>query len=165
MSRHRPANDGALTRKISKIILDDHFSPIVGSIIPDLLGDPNARARALERSFLHSARSCDTFDAQRLDESYGKHWTEQGLAPALVLNSTWAETGYRVAFAPFRLKESSDGTLYSFSDKGMPDNDVKLMEAAVVSARFPLILPPYSVVREAGNKWHFVDGGYADSSG
>ena len=182
----RPDDDDALSRKLSKVVQDDHFSPVVGSIIRDFLWNPNARARALESSFVESVRSCDVFAAQRLRQSYGAHWTTESTEPALVLNATWAETGYRVAFAPFGLKGKSAGTLYSFFDAEMPRHDVSLVEAAVASARFPGILPPYTYVRkpdtsdpkstskvgkldanaqESETKWHFVDGGYADSSG
>ena len=43
-----------------------------------------------------------------------------------------------------------------------------LMDAAVVSARFPGILPPFSVTMKADDRelrWNFVDGGYSDSTG
>jgi hypothetical protein len=39
------------------------------------------------------------------------------------------------------------------------------MNAAVVSARFPAILPPHSVSIRDGSPWNFVDGGYSDNSG
>ena len=48
----------------------------------------------------------------------------------------------------------------------MPDvRDKTLMEAAAVSARFPLILPPFSVKMKDGKQWNFVDGAYSDNSG
>ena len=46
-----------------------------------------------------------------------------------------------------------------------------LMFAAVASARFPFIMPPYAISVKssapdgAAARWNFVDGGYADSSG
>src|SRR5262249_22254107 len=57
--------------------------------------------------------------------------------------------------------------LYSFLDENMPSQlGMTLMDAAVVSARFPAILPPHSVSIEDGSlRWNFVDGGYSDSSG
>jgi hypothetical protein len=60
----------------------------------------------------------------------------------------------------------------------MPDDlKLTLMDAAVVSARFPAVLPPYSVTINKVDKdkttekpsgtmlWNFVDGGYSDTSG
>jgi hypothetical protein len=56
--------------------------------------------------------------------------------------------GFRVAFAPFDLNEL-DESLYSFSDPMMPDErGQSLMQAAGVSARFPLIMPPFSAAIE-----------------
>jgi hypothetical protein len=195
MTGTQSKDDGPLSKKISKIMRDDHFSPVVGSIAHDFLIDPSARAGALERSFVSSAGTCDSRAGKLLDGLYKDHWSGPGAAaPALVLNATWAETGYRVAFAPFELHAPGNQTLYSFSDKNMPGDGVRLMKAAVVSARFPFILSPYTFVRKpnpeeneekpetkserredkgagkksgegTGNKWHFVDGGYADSSG
>ena len=51
------------------------------------------------------------------------------------------------------------------------ENAVTLMQAAVVSARFPGILPPFTVKTPVTAEmpddhwWNFVDGGYANSSG
>ena len=51
------------------------------------------------------------------------------------------------------------------------ENAVTLMQAAVVSARFPGILPPFTVKTPVTAEmpddhwWNFVDGGYADLSG
>jgi Patatin-like phospholipase len=157
--------DGPLTRKVKDIMERDHFSPVVASIIPDLLGESNGRSEILEKSF-------EDFDdsavAARLREPFLAHWFDGSVAPGLVLNATWAETGYRVAFAPFTLESSKshDGTLYSFADARMPDEyEIPLMKAAVISARFPGILPPFSMKMSNGHWWNFVDGGYADSSG
>ncbi len=81
-----------------------------------------------------------------------------------------------MAFAPFNL-HSTDESLYSFSDADMPSEQAttNLMEAAAVSARFPLIMPPFSVVMQNPDKlkpkkmdtkrWNFVDGAYSDNSG
>jgi hypothetical protein len=159
---HPRQTDGPLTQDVMGVVGHDHFSPVVGSIVPDLLGEKNGRAEALEQSF----EASDNKNVEdRLEQDYLDHWREDSVAPALVLNATWAETGYRVAFAPFTLSKTSDGTLYSFADAKMPGENIKLMDAAVVSARFPGILPPFSVKMSDDHWWNFVDGGYADSSG
>ena len=156
----------SLKNQTEEIMLDDHFSPIVASIGPDLLGASLGRSRAVEESFIHSVARNAKEAAQRLRGDFSKHWGDRSLAPALMLNATWAETGYRVVFAPFAMREG-DGTVYSLSEPTNLDG-ISLMRAAVISARFPGILPPYAMRRQAKQKetrWNFVDGGYADASG
>ncbi len=205
--------DGPLTDTIKDIMEDDYFSPVVSAIIPDLVGEQWGRAETLERGFLESVDRKDPQAALRLSDWYINHWG-QGANPALVLNTTSAETGYRVALAPFGLSDSGDRSLYSFADSQfaadspaaaepalsgqLPDTkpplaqcpdrsstapaagpsstaktadgtsigeNVPLMFGAVASARFPFILPPYSMSSKCGNRLNFVDGGYADNSG
>jgi hypothetical protein len=171
-----PPTNGPLTDEISQIMLGDHFSPVVGSIVPDFLGSKSIRrAQELEDSFIASVKSAEGAPASgpavdtavaKLTAPYLAHWTDDQAEPALVLNATWADTGYRVAFAPFTLKNSGKGILYSFADAEMPGEDITLIHAALVSARFPGILPPYSVLMpDTTHRWSFVDGGYSDSSG
>jgi hypothetical protein len=183
---HVLESDGQLTKEVTDIMERDHFSPVVSSIVSDLLGEPMGRAEALEESFedfKDPPRDIKDFQVvDRLKRPFLNSDSDDDAALGLVLNTTWAETGYRVAFAPFRLHSSAaqasavqDGTLYSFADSGMPGEDkIPLMRAAVASARFPGILPPMSVkmpqtrmsAKEPQDRWwNFVDGGYADSSG
>jgi|GEM_PF-2534587 len=160
---HRSAGH-PLTQEAANIMEDDHFSPVVGSIFPEIFGAPLSRSAALVASFEYSAATQDALAGRALCAPFSQHWSAAGAAPALVLNSTWVETGFRVAFAPFHLNET-DESLYSFSDPAMPDESNKtLMEAAAVSARFPLIMPPFSAVMQ-DKRWNFVDGAYADNSG
>jgi hypothetical protein len=163
-----------LTRKVTEIMEDDHFSPVVGSIFPEILGASVGRAQTLVASFQLSTAERDAAAGQALARPFTQHWTYRDDAPALVLNATWVETGFRVAFAPFHLHDI-DESLYSFSDALMPNEDclakeekhgcVSLMGAAAVSARFPLVLPPFSTELTDGKRWNFVDGGYTDNSG
>ncbi len=162
-----------LVATVSCIMQDDHLSPVVGAIIPEFLGAAAfGRAEAVAGSFRYSVREEDSEADKRLAKHFADHWSETSQAPALLLNSTWAETGFRVAFAPFAL-HAYDDLLYSFSDKNMPgnragDKEINLMEAAVVSARFPGMLPPYSLTMNENKRelpWNFVDGGYSDNSG
>ncbi len=163
-----------LTQEVSDVMEDDHFSPVVGSIFPEILGASTGRAEALVASFRLSTAARNGAAGRELAEPFAQHWTPDAGAPALVLNATWVETGYRVAFAPFHLHDVNE-SLYSFSDASMPDEDcpriadqqscISLMEAAAVSARFPLVLPPFSVQMRDGKRWNFVDGGYTDNSG
>ena len=170
----RAPSDGqqALLGQLEKIMQTDHFSPVVASILPDFIGMNWDRVEGLEKSFLKTLEdTADAGTAKPLRSDFKKHWTESSTAPALVLNATWAETGYRVAFAPFKLEGNS--SFFGFYDPDMlggADEKVDLIKAAAVSARFPGILPPYAVLRAEENaseqqRWNFVDGGYADPSG
>jgi len=188
-------SDSTLAPKVASIMQDDHFSPVVGSIFPEIFGAPLTRPDALVASFEYSASAQDAAAGRNLCSPFRRHWSPVSVAPALVLNSTWVEMGFRVAFAPFHLHDT-DESLYSFSDTSMPalrDNRcrdstkekqtpcVSVMSAAAVSARFPLIMPPFSVVMPATptlttdnaadekapefKRWNFVDGAYSDNSG
>lgn len=159
--------EGTLTHETMCIMLDDHFSPVVGSIVPDLLGLPTGRAQELKGSFLQSVEHVNSSAPQRLKNWYIRHWSDDDepdnwdkpdrsgqVGPALVLNTTSAETGYRVAFAPFSLSAGADKTMFSFldddlttkfADQKQSGENVSLMFAAIASARFPGILPPFAI--------------------
>jgi hypothetical protein len=185
-SAGQPAMRPCLVDEVSRIIQDDHLSPIVASIFPDFFGASTRRAQTLAASFEESVSRQDPDAAAELEDSFADHWSPESRAPALVLNTTWVETGYRVAFAPFALKDLGDASLSSFSDRNMPGESfsnyqecagnrkpcdsyaISLMDAAIDSARFPGMLPAASVeMNEVGHEvlWNFVDGGYSDNSG
>jgi hypothetical protein len=181
-----------LLDEVSQVMRDDHFSPVVGSIFPELLGSSTGRAEALAASFASSVSFQDCVAGESIIAPFIDYWNKTRHMPALVLNATWVETGSRAAFAPFLLN-NIDSSLYSFTDLVSLDKldsrsppksgagphpiSLSLIDAAVVSARFPAILPPYSLdidtsltakVQNAPRtrlRWNFVDGGYADFSG
>lgn len=104
-------------------------------------------------------------DPLRLKQSIAAHWGDGRNLHALVLNTTRAESGETVAFAPFQLGHL-DANIASFADPryGGRSASTPVVEAAVASARFPLVMPPYVLVTDQGNL-NFVDGGFADNSG
>ncbi len=186
---------GELSKRLRAITQEDHISPVLAYLLPDfispLLPDIGrkrkcalsasaafGRDQILEKSFLYSFRLSDPL-SRRLDvnacpnhaegnlllQPFSKAWSEKGDVPALLLNATWVETGYRVAFSPFDLAPIGGGTLYSFSNLKSDPSDPTLIEAAVISARFPGIMPPWIFKLDRGARLTFVDGGYADSSG
>lgn len=114
----------SLTPEIRRIMKDDYFSPVVGAILTDFLGEKTGRVEALEKSFVASVKEaaecgtgCGTSAADKLTAGYLDHWSPTDVSSvALVLNTTTAETGYRVAFAPFYLNAITDQTLYSFDE-------------------------------------------------
>jgi hypothetical protein len=135
------------------------------------------RDQILEKSFIYSFERSRAPDGgadyticqgqagkNMLMRQFPATWQNDGDAPALLLNTTWVETGYRVAFSPFPLRQFGKGTLYSFADLGRPETP-SLIESAVISARFPIVMPPWISNLRGENRWSFVDGGYADASG
>jgi hypothetical protein len=143
------------------------------------------RSRALEESFAASFQRhtppttantpCGGADFG-LAAPYAAHARPALAAPALILNTTWVERGFRVVFAPFHMQTGADdttvgdGTLYAFEDLGSWRQGVSLIRAAVASARYPGIMPAATIdyladTGQQARRWNFVDGGYADASG
>ena len=196
------AKPGELSRRLRAVTQDDHISPVLAYLVPDLLGGlipgslrlksvvPDSgspcdrgrspwgsRDRILEKSFIDSFRrsgpsskgaddDCpDQKERNLLVRPFSDGWSQNGDLPALLLNATWVETGYRVAFAPFALQPFGGGTLYSFDSLSKGPSDPTLISAAVISSRFPGLMPPWTFKLDKGSRLTFVDGGYADSSG
>lgn len=179
-------------KAIEGIALQDHLSPALGLIWPDVVrkfqqATSLDRSSVVERSFVCGFESgsvglaCPLKDNSKwLDKPYRDHWDPRKAGPALVLNTTWVETGLRAAFAPFSLKAAGEGTLYSFHRPDAKPGDfaaggidlledlseVSTIEAAFVSARFPGLTPAWSVkLKDTDKRWNFVDGGYFDNAG
>lgn len=97
-----------------------------------------------------------------LRESFYQHWQPQGIAPALVLNTTVVETGDRLVISPFKIQLPNKQNIAIDE----PDLDLKLSTAAVLSARFPYFTPVGWYQRSSDkSKWRLADGGYFDNSG
>jgi hypothetical protein len=160
---------GPLQARTAGVMQDDHFSPLLGMMLLDLAGFDSDRAVALERSFERSVAMSG--QPGNLAMAFDSHWTPRSKSPALLLNATWVETGYRVAYAPFALNGMRDRTFYSFSDSGLAAAyrpGITVAQAAMTSARFPGVLPARVAEVRSKNgltRWNFVDGAYADGSG
>lgn len=197
--RLAPATASTHADLVREVILADHLAPVGAFILPDLLrkvpGLVNItlprgfdRAEALELSLARAMADLQsngaTLPAMAIaTRPFASHWSVASHLPALVLNTTWVETGHRVAFAPFPFKGVGDGTLLSFQDDQFKSHQAvasaSLLKAGVVSARFPGTSPAWQLsgltvqqrVRGMGltraetRTWNFVDGGYADNSG
>ncbi len=183
-----PVGGGAvspLEQKAFEVVAQNHVGSALGAFPTDIVrkmlavaGAPqrSARAAALNQSFV-DAQSRARFDDRRDPDAP---------LPNLLLNTTWSETGYRVAFTPFSLAGIGDGTLRSFQDLDAdlsPENapagrsetpaDAEFreeMRQALASATFPMVLPAHTRRARAQDGaservWNFVDGGYSDSSG
>src|SRR5262249_29664673 len=93
--------DASLMGKSSALDEDDHLCPLLGMLPADLLGLQRDRSLGLELGFAASVKQYGGVTA--MGDPFANHWRPAGAAPALLLNATWVETGYRVAFAPFVL--------------------------------------------------------------
>jgi hypothetical protein len=148
------------------------------------------RASALEASFACAVQVSRLPHRKQLSQQGGRTCSNEAISwgldpyldekdrdrrarPALLLNTTFVETGQRVVFSPFGLKDLQDRSLLAFKDLDFDQtrqskigNKDTLAEAAVASARFPGLMPAYQTPsRNVGERWNFVDGGYADNSG
>ena len=186
-----PNRAQSLTDHTEQIVRSDHLSPVVAVLISDIAakfvgrGETGSgdRADMLQRSFASAFAATavcrgpvQMAGCQPLQSGLGltvpfdKHWSIDSLAPALLLNTTWSETGYRVGFAPFKLHAISDGTMFNFNEIAAPSAiERSLIQAAMVSARFPGIVPAWPIDPHPTDgrrqRWNFVDGGYVDNSG
>ena len=119
------------------------------------------------------------------------NWQPKGIAPALVVSTTRADTGEPYWIAPFRMgKVEADPIIedvevvnMDFRQKVLaienPMVDVRVSTAVGLSARFPFVTPP-GTLNVVGHRWlekqdrlvdrkyqtvGFVDGGYFENSG
>lgn len=162
------------------------------------------RVRSLERSFEHSWAEIFPNKPNPYTSSDMLQWTPESTRPALFLNATDVETGSRVVISPLSISHTKwlkpdiseseslqaeldrDGeamnyanshfTIDYFADLNASRN-LALSTAAGISARFPFVTPPASIVAELpftpdeGDNiqkrayLRLVDGGYNDNSG
>ncbi len=125
------------------------------------------RARALEDAIVDGWADAG-FEKTLLTRPIVNAWRPDGVAPALVLNTTRVDTGERVVAAPFRMKWNQS-EIRSVGHYGQPGEDVSIRTAAALSARFTYVTPAGWVKsdpgRDLGHKIRLVDGGYFENSG
>jgi hypothetical protein len=131
---------------------------------------------ALESGWTHASSSLNN----DLAGNFLDQWDSTAAAPTLVINTTEVETGRRNIIAPFDLSASREGQYsWFYEPPGIPlfmrpqplkqddtllHQDIKVSTAAVLSARFPWLLPAGTIEQGSANI-HLVDGGYFDNSG
>ncbi len=150
---------------LSPVLAMGLFPDFIQRFIPFKINDWD-RARGLEVALEESWRiSQDSPEPSNnpLKQSYSDFWNPSGFAPALVLNTTIAETGERLLFSPFKFETSAK--IFDFKEANF---DIPLSTAAALSARFPLVTP-VGLVNAGINNYkgnlHLGDGGYFDNSG
>ena len=143
-----------------------------GLLYPDLLRTiipmptPWDRGRALEEAWLRSDASWARSEGIREGLSAWRQDARAGYRPAVIFNTTIAETGERLPLATTELPEGSAGRIrYDrlFNNTGR-ELDISVVTATRLSASFPYISPAARADIE-GQAAHIVDGGYYDNYG
>jgi hypothetical protein len=186
-----PLPTGPMEERVHKYFLDaDFLAPVVAaSLFPDFLQrflpvpiGKFDRARALEEGLAsawpHAAPEHANENPFR--RPFLSQRDAQNPGPALILNATDVEYGYRVAVAPFEVVSlggieniAAMTKIVEFHNAfhGMVpasewefDRDLSLGSAVGLSARFPWVLPA-GTVPLAKRDARLVDGGYIENSG
>jgi hypothetical protein len=160
-----------LSESASQLFSRDLLSPLLTmGLFPDLIQRfiffpiyDWDRATGLEVAFEKAWDKLSLPDQDNpLQQSFYQHWQPQGIAPALVLNTTVVETGNRLVISPFKIQLPNKENIAIDE----PELDLKLSTAAGISARFPYFTPVGWYRRSSDNsKLRLVDGGYFDNSG
>ena len=186
---------GPLEKDVHAILARDYLSPIVAAtLFPDFLQRfipvPIAgfdRGQVLDAVLEAAWRKQFPDMPNPLAMPMMDLWDPKGVTPALVLNATHVATGGRFAMAPFMPRrydqtaiklEWLQGHLQNRAIEKEPGEsdptgheDLKLSSAAGISARFPWVMPPATVLAQKQDKnrkntiLRLVDGGYFENSG
>jgi hypothetical protein len=179
---------GLLEQRARSFLETDFLSPIVAAaFFPDFLQrflpfpvPGTDRGEALSRGLERAWRNTEPDGENPFEQMFLNHWDPTSAAPALMLNATEVDNGRRIVIAPFALTPLRDPAssaeawfyqtdeMYRSLPTGLPGppvtKDVKLSDAAGMSARFPWIMPAVTIKRD-GKIMRLVDGGYFDNSG
>jgi hypothetical protein len=120
-----------------------------------------ALEQAWERSWKSTFKSSDYFAAP-----FDSLWTGPGPSwrvPALFLNGTWAENGWRLVSSPVQLGREEVSAARNIFD--LSDHPMRLSTAAHTSARFTYVSPAGTLVKDRRMAGHVVDGAYFENSG
>ncbi len=177
---HGAIDTGKMLQDAQAILGRDFLAPVVaGLLYPDLVQrvlpfpvPAFDRARTLEQSWerawqeqMHNDRFAQPFDQMWRDR-------QDVWMPALLLNSTWVETGKRFIVSNLRLapREGADPFDADFVDiedahRFFGDRALPLSTAVHLSARFTFVSPAGTLKRGDTVYGHAVDGGYFENSG
>ncbi|MDX2212870.1 MAG: hypothetical protein SFY66_06225 [Oculatellaceae cyanobacterium bins.114] len=164
-------NNQILSRRASQIFEQDLLSPLLTfGLFPDLVQRfiPFSiydwdRASGLEVAFENAWNNLPNTNRENpFKRSFYQHWQPNGIAPALVLNTTVVESGKRLVISPFKI-ELPTGENIALDESNL---DLRLSTAAGLSARFPFVTPVgWYKHSNDGSKSRLADGGYFDNSG
>jgi hypothetical protein len=124
------------------------------------------RGRALEEAWTRAGGSSwEDREGIREGLRVWKRDAQEGWRPAVIFNTTNAESGERVPLGTTDLPKGSPGRIsYENLFGKTQDHDVAVVTAARLSAAFPLVSPA-ARADIPGEAPHLVDGGYYDNYG
>lgn len=125
------------------------------------------RGRALEEAWLRKGNhSWENKEGIQQGLSDWRQDTQDGWRPAVIFNTTDAESGERVPLATTDLPEGSPGRISydGLFEKGEQKHDISVATAARLSAAFAYVSPAARADIK-GSAPHLVDGGYYDNYG
>jgi len=154
------------------ILGQDFLSPALGYMLyPDLLQRflplPVAffdRAGALEKAWEKSWRT--SMNSNLMAAPFDTLWSMTHSphdVPALFLNGTWVENGWRLIASPIGVSPNEMAAARNIND--LSDAPMRLSTAAHLSARFTYVSPAGTLHRDGKIAGHVVDGGYFENSG
>ncbi len=179
-----------LEERIGRLVSEDYLAPMAAAgLFPDFAQRflPFAverldRSRAFETTldlvWQRTTPGCVGSQCKPFSRPFLDTWRPDGTAPALVLNATNVDVGYRTILAPFVVAREVPGeysALQNFHEalaRPGPEGqlasggDVSLGTAVGLSARFPWVMPPATVrLPDGQSKLRLLDGGIFENSG
>jgi hypothetical protein len=177
---------GGMESHAKSFIETDFLAPIVAAaLFPDLLQrflpfriGATDRGKALAKGMERAWQASEPGSKNPFEEAFLNQWNPESAAPALLFNTTEVGNGRRLVISPFAIIPSipaalSQSAWFYETRETFPTGgtrpppvarDLRLSEAAGISARFPWLLPAAAIERD-GKLIRLVDGGYFDNSG
>lgn len=177
----------ALEPQIGTLVTQDYLAPVVAA---GLFADFPQRLFPYPVPFLDRSRAfnatldlawqrlrpgCTNGACQPFAQPFLTAWTATNRAPALVLNTTNVDVGYRTVISPFVIARDVPGeysALQNFHEalsgktSGPTSLDVSLATAIGLSTRFPWLMPAGTLALPNGKpKLRLLDGGIFENSG
>lgn len=182
-----PEGGGVFEKQVNRFLDTDFLSPVLGAalfldvmqrFLPALTSRFD-RARAFESTLTRAWKKLDAKE-NPWGRPFLEHWNEKSAAPALILNSTNVEHGYRVPITPFEIIDMGEldniiplsnlAEFHRLSQVRTGDSsttrlrDISLATAVSLSARFPWVLAA-GRMKVQGSSVRLVDDGYVENSG
>ena len=179
-----------LEERIGNLVSADYLAPMAAAgLFPDFAQrflpfplERLDRSRSFETTpdlvWERTTPGCKGAQCMPFSRPFLETWRPDGTAPALVLNTTNVDVGYRTILAPFTVARDVPGeysALQNFHEalsRPGPEGqiasggDVSLGTAVGLSARFPWVMPPATVRLPNGqSKLRLLDGGIFENSG
>lgn len=191
LNRKPLSRKGEYEARANAVLSRDYLAPLAAAtLFPDFTqrflpaSVPEFdRARWLEKAFEEGWKEASGIEGENpFDQSYLKLWAAEGSTPALLINTTEADSGRRLIISPFLMEHEArepEALLFPLWDQVVTraglhapctGRDIALSTAVGLSARFPWLTPAGSLTTDCNEKRNLqktriVDGGYFDNSG